>query len=306
MQNNQIQHDNNELKDYIIKSLPDNLTVLDTDGTILYVNDLWRIFASNNGLDPDMCSEGTNYLDVCDYAYGENSEEAYVAANGIRDVITGKKDIFELEYPCHAPDKNRWYLMKVIPLNKQYPTPVLIYHLNITDRKLSEIELQKKHEHIYKQNQIRKILTGTIPSLLKESPKDKRKIVIKQMLDMVENCMFHQNTSTLKSQQIGCKSSKFEYEDLNSNNVGYMSCEVMNQLGGDFSLESFDKEGLRFAVKGTGCPWGVEQAKSNPILCNLTKGIISRVITKVYNDAKVETLKTMGNGDKCCYFIINK
>lgn len=297
--------ENYELKDYIIKSLPDNLAVLDIDGTILYVNNLWRIFASHNGLDPDICSEGTNYLNVCDYAYGENSNEAPVAAQCIRDVINGKKDNFELEYPCHAPDKKRWYLMKVIPLENEYPTPVVVYHLNITERKLSEIELQTKHEQISKQNQIRKILTGTIPTFLKESPKEKRRIVIKQMLDMVEKCLF-QDSNYQKSPQVECQGIKIEYGDVNSNNVGNISCEVMNQLGGEFSVDPSDKDEVLFAVKGTGCPWGVDQAKLNPILCNLTKGIISRVVTKEYDDAKVETLKTMGNGDECCYFIARK
>lgn len=305
MESHQRETENYGLKDYIIKSLPDNLAVLDIDGTILYVNDHWRIFASHNGLDPDICSEGTNYLNVCDYAYGENSKEAPVAAQGIRDVITGKRDIFELEYPCHAPDKNQWYLMKVIPVNKQYPTPVLIYHLNITERKLAEIELQTKHEQISKQNQIRKILTGTIPTFLKDSPKEKRRIVIKQMLDMVEKCVF-QDSNYQKSSQGECQGIKIEYGDVNSNNIGKISCEVMNQLGGNFSVDSSNKNEVLFAVKGTECPWGADQAKLNPILCNLTKGIISRVVTKEYNDAKVETLKTMGNGDDYCYFIAKK
>jgi hypothetical protein len=305
MQNNQIKNENNELKDYTIKSLPDNLSVLDPDGTIIYVNNLWKKFAYDNGIDPNLCSEGTNYLDVCDNAEGYNSDEAPVAAKGIRDVINGNKKSFELEYPCHAPRKKRWYLMKVIPLKNEYPTSVVVYHLNITERKLSEIELQKKHEQISKQNQIRKILTSTIPIFLKDSPKEKRKVVIKQMLDMIENSMFHQGYSSRDIPQ-EYKGLKFEYEGLNSNNVGYISCEVMNQLGGDFSIESSEKDEISFAVKGVGCPWGVEQAKINPILCNLTKGIISRFVTKSNKNAKVNTLKTLGNGDDCCYFVVSR
>jgi signal transduction histidine kinase len=138
--------DSTDLKNNIIKDLPDNFVVIDTDGTILYVNDSWRDFARDNELPPEHCSEGTNYLTVCDEATGENSEEAPIAAEGIRDVIHGKRDYFELEYPCHAPNKRRWYIMKVIPLEDEKPRPVLAYHLNITKRKLSEIELEKLNE----------------------------------------------------------------------------------------------------------------------------------------------------------------
>ncbi|WP_292487773.1 methanogen output domain 1-containing protein [Methanohalobium sp.] len=79
-------------------------------------------------------------------------------------------------------------------------------------------------------------------------------------------------------------------------------CEVMNQLGGEFSVDASDESDAKFAVKGTVCPWGTEQAKLNPILCRLTKGIISKVVSNVYDNARVETLKTMGHGDDCCYF----
>lgn len=135
-----------ELKNHIIKGLPDNLVVIGTDGEILYVNNGWREFARNNGLSPEYCSEGTNYLKVCDEATGENSEEAPIVARGIRDVIQGYKDSFELEYPCHAPDKKRWFVMKVISLGNERPGYVLIYHLDITERKQTEEELKKSEE----------------------------------------------------------------------------------------------------------------------------------------------------------------
>ena len=57
MKNNQIKNENNELKDYTIKSLPDNLSVLDPDGTIIYVNNLWKKFAYDNGINPNLCSQ---------------------------------------------------------------------------------------------------------------------------------------------------------------------------------------------------------------------------------------------------------
>jgi PAS domain S-box-containing protein len=116
----------------------DNVAIISPDGTIIYTNKSWKSFARYNGLDPAECSEGTNYLKICDEATGEHSNEASIAAEGIRDVISGNKNTFNLEYPCHSPDEKHWFLLKVTPILRTYPTDVFLQHINITDRKESE------------------------------------------------------------------------------------------------------------------------------------------------------------------------
>ena len=45
-----------------------------------------------------------------------------------------------MEYPCHSPTKNRWFLGRVTPL-KTKQRGAVISHMTITDRKLLEFEL---------------------------------------------------------------------------------------------------------------------------------------------------------------------
>ena len=118
----------------------DNIAIISPDGTIIYTNKSWKQFAQDNGLDPSKCSERINYLRICDEATGEYADEASIAAEGIRDVISGKESIFKLEYPCHSPEKKRWFLLKASPISKTYPTSVFLHHINITERKLAEEE----------------------------------------------------------------------------------------------------------------------------------------------------------------------
>jgi PAS domain S-box-containing protein len=83
-------------------------------------------------------SEGTNYLAVCDTASGEHSEEAVPFAYGIREVLSGKRRHFELEYPCHSPDEKRWFVGRVTPIEGDAPRQVIVAHEDITERKGSE------------------------------------------------------------------------------------------------------------------------------------------------------------------------
>ncbi|ABE51897.1 PAS domain-containing sensor histidine kinase [Methanococcoides burtonii] len=124
----------------------DNIVIINPDGFITYTNKNWESFAKDNGLDPSKCSEGTNYLKICDEANGEHATGASIEAKGIIDVINGNKDIYKIEYPCHSPDEKRWFLLKATPLSKVYPTDVLLQHINITDRKEVQIKLKNSEQ----------------------------------------------------------------------------------------------------------------------------------------------------------------
>ncbi|WP_129599053.1 hypothetical protein [Methanohalophilus profundi] len=126
----------------------DNIAILSLDGMIVYTNPSWKNFAQENNLDPAECSEGTNYLQICDEATGDNSDEAPVVSKGIRDVIQGNKSIYKIEYPCHSPDEKRWFLLKVTLLSKTYPTNVFLQHINITERKEAELSSKETQNQL--------------------------------------------------------------------------------------------------------------------------------------------------------------
>ncbi|WP_462273628.1 sensor histidine kinase [Methanohalophilus sp.] len=132
----------------------DNIAILSPDGVIIYTNESWKQFARDNGLNPSECSERTNYLKVCDESTGRNSNEASNTAEGIREVISGKKQIFKIEYPCHGLDERRWFLLKVTPISQTYPTSVLLQHIDITYRKEAELSLKEKQEQLKKAQSI--------------------------------------------------------------------------------------------------------------------------------------------------------
>jgi hypothetical protein len=120
----------------VVDGLSAQVTVIEESGAIVFVNEAWRVFARDNGGDSAKVSEGTNYLEACNAATGPDSETAAAFAAGVREVLCGLRRSFELEYPCHAPEKRRWFVGKVTRLPG--PPQAGVAHEDVTDRKRYE------------------------------------------------------------------------------------------------------------------------------------------------------------------------
>lgn len=125
----------------ILDSVAYQIAVLDRDGVIVAVNEPWRRFAPENGTEADPLAQhvevGVNYLEICRTAIGQWEKEAIAAHAGIQAVLTGRRSYFALEYPCHSPHEQRWFLMRVTPLDTASGGAV-IAHADITERKVAE------------------------------------------------------------------------------------------------------------------------------------------------------------------------
>jgi len=126
-----------QLLESCIDSLSSHIAVLDEDGVILGVNAAWRRFADDNGFNAGTYGVGSNYLDACQPAAGDCSDSIDAAA-GLRDVLHGRKDEYELEYPCHSSAESRWFLLRVTRLNASGRARLVVSHENITKRKQAE------------------------------------------------------------------------------------------------------------------------------------------------------------------------
>jgi diguanylate cyclase (GGDEF)-like protein len=122
----------------ILNALPAHIALVDQQGVIVSCNQAWQKFAEVNGLLIPGYGVGINYLEVSDKA-GESSE----AAEGIRSVLSGNSRSFSIEYPCHSPTEQRWFLMTVTPSNHDAKNGAVITHLNISDRAEAEIGMQR-------------------------------------------------------------------------------------------------------------------------------------------------------------------
>jgi diguanylate cyclase (GGDEF)-like protein len=126
----------------VIDALSSHICVIDDDSVIVTVNRAWQNFAIENSPSLKRTGIGMHYLDVCRGASGPDSDGAEKFASGIQSILEGKSELFQMEYPCHSPAQNRWFLGRVTPLKTEQRGAV-ISHMTITDRKLLELELAR-------------------------------------------------------------------------------------------------------------------------------------------------------------------
>ena len=120
----------------ILDSLTSHIAVLDAQGVIVAVNSAWLQFGKENDLQKS--SLGVNYLDACDNTFNQrDGNEAIAAQSGIASVLRGEQASFQFEYPCHSPAEQRWFYMRVSPL-QGLGGGVVVSHENITERKQAE------------------------------------------------------------------------------------------------------------------------------------------------------------------------
>ncbi len=115
----------------LLDTLPNNIALLDSQGEILLVNEAWRDFAVENGMSRED-SETGNYLKVCEQAASQGDGVALETLNGLRKVLSGETQNFEMEYPCHSPASERWFRLNVAPVELWGDRCAVVTHSNLT------------------------------------------------------------------------------------------------------------------------------------------------------------------------------
>jgi PAS domain S-box-containing protein len=132
----------------VLDSLEAHVAVVDPEGNILAVNEPWRRFAHENGIQKTAgIVEGVNYLEVmansCQSASGATED----IRQGLVEVLAGGRASFAAEYPCDSPTESRWFRMHVLPLGTNRDGAV-ITHENITAERQALEALKQAHDKL--------------------------------------------------------------------------------------------------------------------------------------------------------------
>ena len=126
-----------QLNQAVLNSLTAHIAVLDSEGRIVAVNEAWRRFAEENGAEAGRVSVGTNYLQATRAAAERNDSCAREVLDGVGAVLAGERESFRVEYPCHSPEEERWFMLYANALPRERGGAV-VSHLDITERVRAE------------------------------------------------------------------------------------------------------------------------------------------------------------------------
>ncbi len=125
----------------VLDALSAHVAVIDPSGAIIAINEAWRRFAQSNGMVWDQWGLGSNYLETCERATGPCSDEAPDIARAIRAILAGEQRTFHMEYPCHSPEEERWFQVRLTTLYDSTGLKIVAAHESVT-------ELKRAHEEV--------------------------------------------------------------------------------------------------------------------------------------------------------------
>ncbi len=112
----------NDLAHLAIEALPASVALLDAAGTILWVNATWQQAVGGD----EGYAVGADYLATCDVA-GAFAEDARLAGQGIRAVLTGDREQLSFDYGWTTAHGPRRYRLFVRHLERAEGGAVLLY-----------------------------------------------------------------------------------------------------------------------------------------------------------------------------------
>lgn len=128
----------------VLDSLPHNIAVLDQHGKIIVVNRSWRKFAVANGIDEKLCGQGTDYFAICSQATSLGPDAFEIVSSAIREILTGEREAFELEYPGSSGSGEQKYVVRVTRFQQGNVWRAVVSHNIVGVRQLNGIELQEQ------------------------------------------------------------------------------------------------------------------------------------------------------------------
>jgi C4-dicarboxylate-specific signal transduction histidine kinase len=139
-----------------LDALSAHVAILDDEGAIIAVNRAWKRFGADNAGSDGTGGVGANYLNVCERAADARVPEASLMLRGLREVLARQRESFYLEYPCNAPDEERWFQVRASRFEVGGHNRVVVAHENITETKIAE---RRMREHMEKLGHVHRLET---------------------------------------------------------------------------------------------------------------------------------------------------
>jgi len=131
------------LNSALLDSLPAQAALLNNHGDIIATNAAWRDQGDRSSFSGAELGNGCHYVQACTALCNQQNMHGLGIAHGVRDVLAGKCERFNLEYNCQCKDGKHWYRVMVTPVTSgQQDGGAVVMHVDITERRNIEEQLK--------------------------------------------------------------------------------------------------------------------------------------------------------------------
>lgn len=127
----------------VLNSLSAHVAVIDDSGRIVAVNRTWERLMRDAGVAHASAGIGSNYLDACELARVPDQQTAMAFSRGIRGVLSGEIERFDMDFSCPTPGGQRWYRGRVTRLENDGRSHAVVAHEDVTAAKQMESDLRE-------------------------------------------------------------------------------------------------------------------------------------------------------------------
>ncbi len=127
-------------------TLPDLVAILDPDGVVRLVNRAWHESAPGIHPRPARVAIGALYWDAWDETRLELDPDAPDPVAGMKAVLAGDRQVYELEFSANSPAGLRWHVLTARRMHGQNPARLLVTIADITARRSTEEALRRSEE----------------------------------------------------------------------------------------------------------------------------------------------------------------
>ena len=125
----------------VLDGLAAHVCVLDEAGVVVEVNRAWTDFAAANGGTLVGTGVGASYLQAAEAGAGAGPEAAEFLPR-LRDLLAGRCQGFDSEYPCHSAHRQRWFVARAARIAGSAPPRIVIAHDDVTALKQAQASVR--------------------------------------------------------------------------------------------------------------------------------------------------------------------
>lgn len=130
-----------------LNALSTHIAIVDAQGAIIKTNTAWQDDINGHEATTEDQYQSTPYLRG-NALNEEDAEYEKRFAQGVRSVLSGEKEYFEMEYSCQYPHQKRWFIGRVTPFPGAGPSWAVVAREDITAIKEAEAEKGRLAEQL--------------------------------------------------------------------------------------------------------------------------------------------------------------